>query len=103
MNVTVVWANALIQDIVEVELPMGATIADAVARSGLIAQYGVESAALGYAIFGRRARADARLADGDRVELTRSLEADPKVARSRRARTKPLAKPARLARRCGSG
>jgi putative ubiquitin-RnfH superfamily antitoxin RatB of RatAB toxin-antitoxin module len=95
MNVTVVWATSSLQDIVEVDLPVGATTADAAARSGLVARYGLDMAGLAYAIFGKRARADAALSPGDRVELTRPLAADPKVARARRARASPLAKPAR--------
>ena len=46
----------------------------------------LDRAKLGYAIFGQRARADTPLRDGDRVELTRPLVADPKDARRRRAR-----------------
>jgi hypothetical protein len=37
-------------------------------------------------IFGRRVAADAPVADGDRVEIYRSLVNDPKEARRRRAR-----------------
>ena len=92
MNVTVVWATNEIQDVVAVELPPGATIADAVARSGLVTQYGLDPTALGFAIYGRRHPADARLADGDRVELTRPLLADSKASRARRARENPLGK-----------
>jgi hypothetical protein len=92
MNVSVVWATPLVQDFAVVELPAGATVADAVARSGLVARYGIDRAALAFAIFGRRVRADAPLTDGDRVELTRPLEIDPMAARARRAGAKPLAK-----------
>jgi putative ubiquitin-RnfH superfamily antitoxin RatB of RatAB toxin-antitoxin module len=99
VNVTVVWATPLVQDIVDVELPAGATIADAVAQSGLVTQYGVDPATLGFAIFGRRAGASALLADGDRVELTRPLEADPKTVRATRASANPLAKSTRSAKR----
>ena len=99
MNVIVVWATREIQDIVAVELPPGATIADAVARSGLVAHYGLDPAALGYAVFGRRHAADTRLAEGDRVELTRALLADPKAARALRALDAPLARPPRRRKR----
>ena len=92
MNVTVVWATPRVQDIVDVELPAGATIADAVAQSGLVAQYGADPATLGFAIFGRRAAASALLADGDRVELARPLESDPKTLRATRANATPPAK-----------
>jgi putative ubiquitin-RnfH superfamily antitoxin RatB of RatAB toxin-antitoxin module len=88
--VTVVWATPDVQDAVAVEVPRDATIADAVVRSGLVAQYGLDPAAIGFAIFGRRRNAGTLLADGDRVELTRPLLADPKAARVRRAREKPL-------------
>jgi putative ubiquitin-RnfH superfamily antitoxin RatB of RatAB toxin-antitoxin module len=99
VNVTVVWATPLVQDIVEIELPAGATIADAVAQSGLVLQYGADLATLGFAIFGRRAAASALLADGDRVELTRPLEADPRVVRAARASANPRAKAIRHAKR----
>ena len=89
------WATPRLQDVVSVDLPEGATVADAVARSGLGIQYGLDPAALGFAVFGKRAGPDAPLADGDRVELTRPLLAEPKAARARRARATPPAKPTR--------
>jgi len=88
VNVTVVWATPQLQDVVALELTPGATIADAVRRSGLVAQYGLDPATLRYARYGVRAAADACLAEGDRVEITRALLVDPKVARVRRARLK---------------
>ena len=83
MIVTVVVATSRVQDLVRVELPAGSTIADAVGLSGVIAHYGLDPAMHGFAIFGRRATAETLLADGDRVELTRPLEADPKTARAK--------------------
>jgi putative ubiquitin-RnfH superfamily antitoxin RatB of RatAB toxin-antitoxin module len=88
VNVTVVWATPHLQDVVAVELTLGATIADAVRRSGLVAQYGLDPATLRFARYGVRAVADACLGDGDRVEITRALLVEPKVARVRRARLK---------------
>ena len=87
MNVTVVWATPDVQDIVPVALPAGATVADAVAQSSIIERYALDAAQLGFAVFGRRAAPDAPLADGDRVEITRPLRADPKESRRRRARS----------------
>jgi uncharacterized protein len=87
MNVTVVWATPDVQDIVPVELPAGATVADAVAQSKIIEHYALDAAQLRFAVFGRRAAAEATLADGDRVEITRPLLADPKESRRRRARS----------------
>ena len=65
---------------VELELPAGATLEEAVAASGL------ETAGIsGYAIHGERVTAGTPLRDGDRVELLRPLLVDPKEARRRRA------------------
>ena len=86
MNVTVVWATPDVQDIVPVALQAGATVADAVAQSRIIERYALDAAQLRFAVYGRRAAAEALLADGDRVEITRPLQADPKESRRRRAR-----------------
>ena len=92
MKVTVVWATASLQDLVEVELPPGATVGEAVDRSGLVVHYGLDTARLGLAVHGRRASRDAPLAEGDRIELTRPLESDANAARIARARVSPLGK-----------
>ena len=63
-----------------VVLGEGATVADAVQAAGLP----LEDIA-GYAVFGERATPSTPLRDGDRVELLRPLQADPKDARRRRA------------------
>lgn len=91
MRVTVVWATPGVQDSIEIELPEGARLADAVAHSGFLAHYGLDGAPLEYAIYGRRVGEQARLVEGDRVELTRPLTADPKEMRRKRVRTPELA------------
>ncbi len=45
------------------------------------------------AVFGRRVAADARVRDGDRIELLGPLRVDPKVARMRRVAHKRAASP----------
>lgn len=65
---------------VTLELDPGATVADAVAASGLPLD-GID----GYAVYGVRAASAQALRDGDRVELLRPLVVDPKEARRRRA------------------
>ena len=65
---------------VTVELPDGACVADAIAAAGF--DLGGIS---GYAVFGERVLPDAILHEGDRLELLRPLQADPKDARRRRA------------------
>lgn len=67
-----------------VELSEGACVADAVAA----AKPSAMDAIVGYAVFGVLAAAATPLRDGDRVELLRGLQADPKEARRQRARKK---------------
>lgn len=71
-----------------VELADGATVADALAAAG----WGAEAEISGYAVFGVKAVADTPLRDGDRLELLRPLQLDPKEARRRRAAERPLKK-----------
>lgn len=102
LRVAVAWASPAAQDVVELDLPEGATVADAVAACDALARAGIEPSAAGFAIFGQRAHATTPLADGDRVEVTRPLVADPKLARRDRARRRPLPvsdKPPRRRRR----
>jgi putative ubiquitin-RnfH superfamily antitoxin RatB of RatAB toxin-antitoxin module len=78
MKVEVVAARADGADIVTLTLPAGATVRDAVAAAHL--------AGTAFGIFGKRVSPDAKLADGDRVEVYRPLAMDPKEARRRRAK-----------------
>ena len=80
MRVQVVLALPRAHRAVAVALDAGATVADAVAASGLPLE-GID----GYAVFGMRADPAAPLREGDRVELLRPLQLDPKEARRRRA------------------
>ena len=60
----------------------GALVRDALRASGMPA----DLSAVG--VFGKRVAPDARLADGDRVEIYRPLLLDPKERRRERARKK---------------
>ena len=71
----------------ELDLRDGTTVADAIELSGFRAafpQLQIDDAHVG--IFSRKTTLDARLRDGDRVEIYRLLKIDPKEARRRRAR-----------------
>jgi putative ubiquitin-RnfH superfamily antitoxin RatB of RatAB toxin-antitoxin module len=83
--VTVVWATPDVQDIVGLSLPAGATVADAVARSGLVERHGIDRGATRCGVHGRLVGNEAVLRDGDRVEICRALQVDPKAARRLRA------------------
>lgn len=69
------------------ELPAGSTVADALPAGRL------ELGARSVAVWGRRATLQQPLRDGDRIELLRPLQVDPKQARRLRAgRVAPKAK-----------
>ena len=66
---------------VSVDAPEGVSVEEAVTLAGFDTLEGVS----GYAVFGIRAHATTQLRDGDRVELLRPLQMDPKDARRLRA------------------
>lgn len=69
------------------ELPGGATVRDAVRASGWPeAAQGQDLAAFDVGVWGRRCALDHPVRDGDRVEIYRPLQVDPKVARRERFR-----------------
>ena len=90
MRVAVAWASPHAQGVAVVDLPAGATVADAVAAARALERAGVSAAVAGYAIHGQAARPGTPLADGDRVEITRPLVADPGTVRRERAAANPL-------------
>ena len=83
--VTVAYAAPGTEALVVVTLSAGATVNDAVAQSGIVATFALDPALLEIAIFGQRAKGETPLEEGDRIELTRPLVADPKRARRKRA------------------
>ena len=80
MRVQVIRAWPRRHESVLLDLADAATVADALKASGFD-QAGVGA----YAVFGERAMPDDVLREGDRVELLRPLQVDPKEARRRRA------------------
>lgn len=89
IRVTVVHALPEAATEIALTLPSGATVADALERSGIGSQAGLPAAtesAVG--IFGKRVRLDTVLADGDRVELYRPLKAQWRPVRRRQTAKK---------------
>ena len=86
ITVTVVYALPGGATEIEVRLVEGATVAEAIERSGIAARLpGADIAGAPVGIFGKRVRRDTMLGDGDRIELYRRLIADPKARRRRRS------------------
>ncbi len=84
MKVEVVRAWPRRFDAVTVDLPAGACVADAIRAAGMEGDADIT----GLAVFGQRVTPQTALGEGDRVELLRPLQADPKDARRRRAQAR---------------
>ena len=80
IRVEVVRALPRRHDAVKLELADASSVADALEQSGFALE-GIT----GFAIFGERVGSEHPLQDGDRLELLRPLQIDPKEARRRRA------------------
>jgi putative ubiquitin-RnfH superfamily antitoxin RatB of RatAB toxin-antitoxin module len=86
IHVEVVYALQNRQKAVMVQLSSGATVRDAVERSGLITEFPeIDLAVNKFGIWNKLAKADTLLRDKDRVEIYRPLIADPKEVRRQRA------------------
>lgn len=85
LRVEIVYATPERQEVCSVRLPLGSSLADAIRASGRFAHLLGEPAAR-VGVFGRRRALADVLKDGDRVEIYRPLQIDPKEARRRRAR-----------------
>lgn len=91
IQVDVVYATPQQQLVIAVTLPQGASLFDAVVKSGIASKIDgldVETATLG--VFGKAERnpRERVLLDGERVEIYRPLIADPKEVRKKRAAAK---------------
>lgn len=73
-----------VTDLQALVLARGATVADAVQASGVVARHGLDAAALRLGLWGKPRSADTLLRDRDRVEIYRPLTVDPKEARRQR-------------------
>jgi putative ubiquitin-RnfH superfamily antitoxin RatB of RatAB toxin-antitoxin module len=85
--VTVVYALPGRSSLREVRLAQGATVLEAIAASGITEEFPELKQKIGaVGVFANRVTLDHVVEDGDRVEIYRPLQADPREARRRRAR-----------------
>ncbi|MDE2070301.1 MAG: RnfH family protein [Gammaproteobacteria bacterium] len=86
LHVEVVYAHRDRQRLVMLAVPAGTTARDAVQLSALQQEF-PELAAIRcrFGVLGRLVNPEQLLRDGDRVEIYRPLQVDPKQARRRRA------------------
>jgi putative ubiquitin-RnfH superfamily antitoxin RatB of RatAB toxin-antitoxin module len=89
-RVQVVYATTRCQEIIEVELPAGSTVEDAIRRSGILARFReIDLTRDRIGIYGEFVRLQDAVQDGDRIEIYRPLQADPKDIRRARAGKRP--------------
>ncbi len=84
MKVGVFYASISRQANLTVDLPEGATIKDAIERSGILKQFpeiDLEQQKVG--VFSKLSKLDATVEDGDRVEIYRPIICDPKTVKRR--------------------
>ena len=87
MRVELVYADPAREVLIGFDTRPGSTVHDCVERSGLFRLVpDLRDVRIGFAVFGRRVEAADPVSDGDRIEVLRPLEIDPKEARRRRAR-----------------
>ena len=86
MNIEIVYALPDRQVLLSLDVTDGATVADVIAGSGLAQRFpDVDFGSLQTGVWGRPVERDRRVREGDRVELYRPLEIDPKEARRLKA------------------
>ncbi len=90
VRVSVLWSPAAREvTVLELELPAGARVRDALLAAekqaaAALASTGGAGAPPPVSLWGRKTTPETMLRDGDRVEICRPLQVDPKVARRER-------------------
>lgn len=85
IKIEVVYARAGQQRLVKLDLSHGATVGEALQKSGLLQAFPDIPTDAPVGVFGEPCRRTRVLEDGDRVEIYRPLQCDPKAARRERA------------------
>jgi len=86
IKVEVLYALPHEQTLLNVEVPQGSTLADAIKLSGILEKYPeIDLATNKLGIFGKLSKQDVVVRERDRVEIYRPLIADPKEIRKKRA------------------
>ncbi len=86
LSIEIVYATPECQRLIALSVAPGATVAGTIEASGILREFPeIDLAVNRVGIFGQLARLDELVQDGDRVEIYRPLQADPKEARRERA------------------
>ena len=86
INVEVAYATGQYFELIELSVEEGAKVIDVINQSGMAELHPEAKIEQGYiGVNGKLCSPDSSVRDGDRIEIYRSLLADPKEARRRRA------------------
>lgn len=92
--IEVAYARPDVQTVINVTLPPGTSVEQAIHASGILARFPeIDLAHADVGVFGTRVRLSDAVRAGDRIEIYRPLIADPKEARRRRAGRGGVTKP----------
>lgn len=84
MHIGVAYADKFKRTWLKLDVPDGSTVREAIELAGLLRQYpeiDLETQRVG--IFGKFTKLDARVKEGDRVEIYRPITADPETVARR--------------------
>lgn len=86
INVEIVYATSEKQTLLAIQIPEKSTVADTIIKSGILAQIpDIKLEALNVGIFSTPCELNHLVKHGDRIEIYRPLQNDPKDARRQRA------------------
>jgi putative ubiquitin-RnfH superfamily antitoxin RatB of RatAB toxin-antitoxin module len=77
MKVSVAYAENSRQSWLNIEVPDGASVKDAIDTSGILGRHRIDLDSQRVGIFGKTAKLDTPLRAGDRVEIYRTITCDP--------------------------
>lgn len=84
MNVGVAYADKFKQVWLKLEVPDGSTVREAIEHSGLLKQFPeIDLVKQKVGIFGKVTKLNAKVTEGDRVEIYREITADPELVERR--------------------
>ncbi len=84
MKIAIAYAQPTRQAWLEVDVPEGATLREAIERSGVLKQFPeIDLATQKVGVFSKITPVDSVLNEGDRVEIYRGLTCDPVVVKAR--------------------
>lgn len=88
MQIGVAYAESNQQAWLKIELEDGATVRDAIEQSGVLERFPhIDLTRQQVGIFGKMTTLDARVKDGDRVEIYRAITCDPEKVPRRNTAT----------------